>query len=168
MIELIAGGARSGKSRYALDIANKKTGKKIFIATATADDVEMADRIAKHKADRGPEWQLIECPKELSQVVVQYGQGDILLVDCLTLWLSNWLCSGQYSQWNTEKLEFIQAIRNSEADILLVTNEVGLGVVPANRLSREFVDESGWMHQEIASLADKVTLLIFGLQVSLK
>ena len=168
MIELIAGGARSGKSRYALSTANNKCGNKIFVATATADDAEMAARIAKHKAERGPGWKTIECTKKLSQIVGQYGRGDILLVDCLTLWLSNWLCSDQIGQWEVEKSEFLHALKNSEADILLVTNEVGMGVVPTGRLSRDFVDQSGWMHQEIASLADKVTLVMFGLKVSLK
>lgn len=168
MIELIAGGARSGKSRYALATANKKNGRKVFVATAAAGDAEMADRIAKHKAARGPEWQLRECTKELAQVVAQYGPGDILLIDCLTLWLSNWLCADQPDRWNREKFAFIRALKNSEAEILLVTNEVGMGVVPTGRLSRDFVDESGWMHQEIASLADKVTLVMFGLQIALK
>lgn len=168
MIELIAGGARSGKSRYALDTANKKNGRKIFIATATPGDAEMEDRIAKHQAERGPEWQLVEQTKQLAQVVARYGPGDILLIDCLTLWLSNWLCSEQPDRWNTEKSEFIHALKNSEAEILMVTNEVGMGVVPTGRLSRDFVDESGWMHQEIASFSDKVTLVMFGMPVSLK
>ncbi|MGI9319031.1 MAG: bifunctional adenosylcobinamide kinase/adenosylcobinamide-phosphate guanylyltransferase [bacterium] len=168
MIELIAGGARSGKSSYALETAEAKPGNKIYVATATSGDAEMGERIARHKADRAPHWHLLEQPMYLAEVVKRYDSGDVLLIDCLTLWLSNWLCANKSDKWENEKSAFLESLRDSKSDILIVTNEVGLGVVPIGELSRDFVDHSGWLHQEIAVLADKVTLVMFGLQLSLK
>lgn len=168
MIELIAGGARSGKSTYALKTAEAKPGNKIFIATATADDDDMKERIIRHQAERNQDWRLVEQPQYLANVVGQFGSADVLLIDCLTLWLSNWLCSERYDQWEMEKKQFLRALIDTEAEVFLVTNEVGLGVVPANQLSRRFVDQSGWLHQDIAGIADKVTMIMFGLPCCLK
>ncbi|MGB5709074.1 MAG: bifunctional adenosylcobinamide kinase/adenosylcobinamide-phosphate guanylyltransferase [Arenicellales bacterium] len=168
MIELIAGGARSGKSTYALKAAEAKSGNKVFVATATADDDEMKERIIRHQAQRNRDWRLVEQPQYLAKVVEQFGSADVLLIDCLTLWLSNWLCSERYDQWEREKQQFLRALTDTEAEVLLVTNEVGMGVVSANQLSRQFVDQSGWLHQDIAAVADRVTMIMFGLPYCLK
>ena len=170
MIELIGGGARSGKSRYALNRASEFSGQKIFVATATASDPdgEMAERIQRHKSERGPEWKLIEEPLYLSRVIRECDEDGIILIDCLTLYLSNWLCGSEASAWDHEKSAFLQALKKSSNPVLLVTNEVGMGVVPMGELSRRFVDESGWLHQDIAAVADRVTMVTFGLPQSLK
>jgi len=168
MIELIAGGARSGKSRYALTQAAKLNGSHIFIATAGADDKSMQQRIRRHQEERDGRWRLIEEPLMLSQIINGHGDNDILLIDCLTLYLSNWLCSGQLENWPQEKENFLRSLSATKATVFLVTNEVGMGVVPMGQLSRDFVDESGWLHQSIAGVADKVTLVTFGIPSVLK
>ncbi len=173
MIELIAGGARSGKSNYALKIAKEIGGKQsdgayIFIATATAHDQEMAQRIARHQASRSAVWQLIEEPLYLAEALAGYAQNDIIIVDCLTLWLTNWLSSPTADQWDSEIEKFLDRLKQSNATILLITNEVGMGVVPLGRLSRDFVDTSGLMHQAIAEIADRVSLIQFGIASRLK
>ncbi len=165
---LIAGGAGSGKSAYALKAAEAKPGNKMFIATATVDDADMKERIIRHQAERNQDWRLVEQPQYLANVLEQFGSADVLLIDCLTLLLSNWLCSERYDQWEREKKQFLRALNDTEAEVLLVTNEVGMGVVPANQLSRRFVDQSGWLHQDIAAVADKVTMIMFGLPCCLK
>ena len=168
MIELVAGGARSGKSRYALEAAESSSASPIFVATATAGDSAMAERIRRHRAERGDQWRLVEEPLRLSQVVKRFSKADVAVVDCLTLWLSNWLTGENAAGWPAEKTAALSALRESDAHIYLVTNEVGMGVVPMGTMSREFVDESGWLHQEIAALADRVTLMHFGLPLQLK
>lgn len=170
MIELIAGGARSGKSSYALKTAESLPGNKIFVATAkvNGNDLSMTARVARHRAERGPQWSLIEAPSDLAAVVANAGREDVLLIDCLTLWLSNWLCGTQADSWSQIRDQFLEELCGTEATVLLVTNEVGMGIVPMGQLSRDFVDESGWLHQKIAVLADKVTLVTFGIATQLK
>ena len=168
MIELIIGGARSGKSSYALDLA-KSTGKKLhFVATGTALDSGMSERILRHQTERGPEWSLVEEPQNLSALVSGFTRSDAVVVDCLTLWLTNWLCGEHAGDWQDEKLAFIEALEESPAHWVLVSNETGMGVVPMGELSREFVDESGWLHQEIAKVSNSVTLVMFGIPQILK
>lgn len=168
MIELIIGGARSGKSGYALKKAQESQGKKHFIATAEAKDGEMKDRIERHQQERGSDWHLIEEPLSLSTTIQQFSAEDIVLVDCLTLWLSNWLCCDSPELWTDEKLAFINALQISPANWLLVSNEVGMGVTPMGDLSRQFIDECGWLHQNLAQVADRVSLVMFGLPQTLK
>ncbi|MBX2867741.1 MAG: bifunctional adenosylcobinamide kinase/adenosylcobinamide-phosphate guanylyltransferase [Acidiferrobacterales bacterium] len=168
MIELVAGGARSGKSRYALDRASATAGEHIFVATATGGDEGMDQRIARHQAERGNEWNLIEEPICLSAVIKQSSEGQVLLVDCLTLWLTNWLCSEESNDWPIEKKRFLTALKAAKSQIFLVTNEVSLGVVPMGQLSRDFVDEAGWLHQDVASIADRVTMVTFGIPTAIK
>ncbi len=172
MIELIIGGARSGKSRYALENAKQTNANLSFIATAqstaAADDEEMAVRILRHQQERGPEWQLIEEPFMLSALIRRFSERDAVVVDCLTLWLSNWLCQQQLAGWKQEKEAFISGIKNSKARWFLVSNETGLGIVPTSILGRQFVDESGWLHQELANAADQVVMVFFGLPQILK
>lgn len=168
MIELIAGGARSGKSTYALQLAEGCSSSPVFVATATAGDHSMADRIARHQAERGSHWRLVEEPFRLSRVMHQHGKDDVLLVDCLTLWVSNWVCLKQPARWKEEKQKFLDELEKSEATVYLVSNEVGMGVIPVGALNREFVDESGWLHQSVAAMADRVTMMHFGIPHSIK
>ena len=179
MIELIVGGARSGKSGYALTQAeqqikvpqlqlNEREGQLSFIATAEAQDAEMQSRIDRHQQERHSGWQLIEEPCDLSTLISQFSEGDVVLVDCLTLWLTNWLCSKTPELWEDEKKAFLEGLQQSPASWLLVSNEVGMGVTPMGALSRQFVDECGWLHQDLAQMADKVTLVMLGLPQALK
>lgn len=168
MIELIVGGARSGKSGYALSKAQQYKGNQTFVATAEARDDEMQSRIVRHQEERDSSWHLIEEPRELSKLINQFSKGDVVLVDCLTLWLTNWLCSETPEFWGDEKKAFIVALQQSPANWLLVSNEVGMGVTPMGDLSRQFMDECGWLHQELAQIADRVTLVMFGLPQTLK
>lgn len=172
MIELIIGGARSGKSRYALDSAKHCNANLSFIATAqssvAADDAEMAARILRHQQERGPEWQLIEEPFRLSGLIGRFSEKDAVVVDCLTLWLSNWLCRKSLTGWQQEKEAFLSGLRISPAKWFLVSNETGFGMVPTSALGRQFVDESGWLHQELAAIADQVVMVLFGLPQILK
>ena len=168
MIELVAGGARSGKSRYALEAAGNASNSPLFIATATAGDGAMANRIQRHKEERGPHWRLVEEPLNLSGALQALSRTDVAVVDCLTLWISNWLTGESPTGWSAERDAMLEVLIKSEARLFLVTNEVGMGVVPMGRISREFVDESGWLQQQIASLADRVTLMHFGSPSRLK
>ncbi len=168
MIELIAGGARSGKSRYAQDTAESLTPAPLLVATATADDADMAERIRLHQKSRGAHWDLVEEPLHLARIIDSMGAKDVVVVDCLTLWLSNWLCRHDPDGWVEERDAFLAALASTLATLFLVTNEVGMGVVPMGKLSRNFVDQSGWLHQEIARQADRVTIMHFGIPVVIK
>ena len=168
MKELILGGARCGKSRLAERRATDSALPVTYIATGSAGDAEMAARIAHHQAQRPPHWGLIEEPLELAAVLQQNAAaGRCLLVDCLTLWLSNLLHAGEASlqQQVPRLLEILPALPGR---ILLVSNEVGMGIVPAGELSRRFVDEAGRLHQHLAGQCDRVTLVVAGLPYPLK
>lgn len=172
MIELIIGGARSGKSSYALSVAESHAATLHFIATAQPADEEMAARIERHQRQRGARWNLIEEARYLSPLTENFTEHDVLIVDCLTLWLSNWLCSDTPQQWTKEwlkeKRDFQSGLQRSPAHWLLISNEVGMGVIPSNRLGRQFIDESGWLHQELAQIADRVTKVMYGIPQILK
>ncbi len=167
---LVTGGCRSGKSRYALHYANRHFSKKLFMATCEALDEEMAQRIENHKKARGPEWQTIEEPVEIVSKINQHGaDGGVILIDCLTLWLYNLLM-----KWDndlkivdeTEKL--IQTIEENPASFILVSNEVGMGIVPADPLSRRYRDLLGTMNQRIAEALDTVIFMVSGIPLFLK
>ncbi len=179
-LHLVLGGARSGKSRLAENVAQKAEQQGLsvcYIATAQAHDKEMAERITQHQADRPQHWQLLESPLYLSKALEQALQSsDCVLVDCLTLWLSNCLChkeSNFYSQQKIALLEFLNEFKEtkqsiSEKKIIFVSNEVGHGIVPMGELSRQFVDQAGWLHQELAELAEQVDFVMAGLPLTLK
>lgn len=168
MIEFILGGARSGKSRFAEQRAIQLQLPVVYIATAQALDAEMQQRILHHQQQRPKDWQVIEEPINLTKILKQYQQKQqIILVDCLTLWLSNLVCH------HPEKLsymldEFLHEVATHSAHLIFVSNETGLGVVPMGELSRIFVDESGRLHQRLAALADRVIFCIAGLPMPLK
>ena len=174
--ELILGGARSGKSRlaesHALSLFNRSKDlpkKMIYVATAKAYDDEMAERIKHHQQSRDEQWQLIEEPVELAKILKEHDhKGSIILIECLTLWLTNLLCHSEANILNSEKQKFIQQLKSSHADIIMVSNETGMGVVPMGELSRRYVDEAGFLHQELAQLSERVTLVIAGLEQTLK
>lgn len=169
MIHLILGGARSGKSRYAEKLAGAFAEKIIYVATATAGDDEMRQRIQNHQQSRPQTWQLIEEPFNLSQVIKAHDESETtLLVECMTLWLSNWLCTNDWQNWEAEKQAFIDALVESKANIIIVSNEVGSGIVPMGELSRDFVDQAGWLNQALAQYADKSTLVVAGCPIQIK
>ena len=158
---LVGGGARSGKSRFGMELALRLSASPVFIATAQASDEEMADRIKRHQLDRNPAFKLIEEPFDLVAAIRKFD--DVILVDCLTLWLSN----------NLEAKTFdfqavINAANTRKEEIIFVTNEVGEGIVPMHPVSREFRDLSGRMNQEFAAASDAVYFLHFGIASRLK
>lgn len=166
-ILFILGGARSGKSRYAQARAEALDGELLFVATAQAFDAEMADRIARHRADRGPRWATIDAPLELAATIrAKSGEGRLLLVDCLTLWTSNLLLAERDIPAATTEL--IDAIQDAAGPLILVSNEVGLGIVPDNPLARRFRDEAGRVNQRVAAAADEAVLIAAGLPLKLK
>lgn len=161
------GGARSGKSGRALSIAEAARPEQIFIATAEAYDEEMAARIARHILDRGTSWETLEAPLALADVLmIACETGKAVLVDCLTLWLSNIMHAGLNVVDESERL--LQIIRSTTTPIVLVSNEVGMGIVPESSLGRHFRDEQGRLNQRVAEVCDRVEFVAAGLPLTLK
>jgi adenosylcobinamide kinase/adenosylcobinamide-phosphate guanylyltransferase len=165
--ELILGGARSGKSRYALAQAQAHGGPVSWVATAQAWDEEMRLRIAVHRAERPAHWATIEAPLQLAAALARCPD-QFVVVDCLTLWLSNWLCREDEAGWIAERTAFMQEITHKRQRLLLVSNEVGFGIVPENALARRFRDEAGRLHQDIAAIVPAVTLVVAGIPLKVK
>lgn len=163
---LITGGARSGKSRRAETRAHAFPGQPVYIATAEALDTEMEARIARHRARRGTEWIEREVPLDLMPALIATDGGGARLVDCLTLWLSNLMHAER--DWEREITELAAALPRLRSPVVLVTNEVGLGIVPDNALARSFRDAAGIMNQTIAGVADEVEFVVAGLPMKLK
>lgn len=171
MKELILGGARSGKSALALQRALASGKEVTFIATATAGDAEMAARIERHKADRPSQWLLVEESIALAEVLLQHAdEQSCLLVDCLTLWLSNLLGNEDFdeAQFISQRDNLLKILPQLPGHIIFVSNEVGFGITPMGSISRRFVDEAGRLHQQLAGLCDQVTLTVAGLPLALK
>lgn len=170
MLELYLGGARSGKSRLAEQRAQASGLEKVYIATATAEDGEMVERIAHHQDQRQHAgWLSVEEPLALARVLKQYASPSrCILVDCLTLWLSNQLFSKEGEGLAEAKTSLLALLAELPGHIILVSNEVGQGIVPIGEINRRFVDESGRLHQQIAELADRVVLVTAGLEQILK
>jgi adenosylcobinamide kinase/adenosylcobinamide-phosphate guanylyltransferase len=166
----ITGGCRSGKSRYALDYVNRHFSKKLYLATCEVLDQEMAQRVENHKKMRGPEWQTVEEPLEVVEKVRRYGdEAEVVLLDCITLWLSNLLLKWDDDSKVTGEVDrLIETLKKSQASFLIVSNEVGMGIVPADPLSRRFRDLSGTANQRIAEVADTLILMVSGLPIFLK
>ena len=163
---LITGGARSGKSSFAEQRTRQLGGPLVYIATAEAFDSEMKDRIALHQARRGPDWQTVHAPLNLPQVLCDTDGRGPCLVDCLTIWLSNLMFAEQPTASAADQL--VAAIAARSDPVVLVTNEVGSGIVPENALSRRFRDEAGRMNQIIAAAVDEVYVSISGIPVRIK
>jgi adenosylcobinamide kinase / adenosylcobinamide-phosphate guanylyltransferase len=164
---LVLGGARSGKSRYAQSLAEQSGKTCVLIATAEAGDAEMAKRIALHKAERGPAWRTLEAPLALADALVQVAAPEtIVLVDCLTLWLTNLMLAGRDAAAETQRLAAVIPVLGGPA--IFVSNEVGTGIVPENRLAREFRDAQGRLNQRVAAACESVVLVAAGLPLTLK
>jgi adenosylcobinamide kinase / adenosylcobinamide-phosphate guanylyltransferase len=169
-IILVTGGARSGKSSEALRLA-EGFEQKIFIATAVAFDDEMRARISRHQAERGPDWRTLEIPEDLAGAIRGVADSEtVILVDCLTVWLGNLLYRDESTDENSPRCaELLAALRQSPAArVILVTNEVGLSIVPENRLARHFRDVAGRLNQRVAALADRVILVVCGQCLTIK
>ena len=166
-VVLVLGGARSGKSGYAETLGDALAGPHIYIATAQAFDEEMTWRIARHRADRASHWQTVECPLELPEAIVAHDAKDsVILVDCLTLWLSN-LMFGEHEVADARD-RLAGVLPAVKGTLLLVSNEVGQGIVPDNALARRFRDEAGWLNQAMARAADEVWFVTAGIAQRLK
>lgn len=166
-ISLVLGGARSGKSRYAEQIIETAAPGGTYCATATAGDAEMAERIAAHRARRGPFWRTVEEPLSLAAVIAAQAQADRpLLVDCLTLWLSNVMLAGRSVADDITALA--SALRLAAGPVVVVANEVGMGLVPETPLGRRFRDAAGCLNQEMAALAESVVFVAAGLPFVIK
>lgn len=164
---LITGGARSGKSVIAERlVARHAQGAPLYIATAAAGDAEMAERIATHRARRGPEWRTIEAPYDLPAALDQSDGAGPRLVDCLTVWLSNLMLADRDPSEATAAL--IAALGRQQAPVVLVTNEVGAGIVPENALARRYRDAAGEMNQRVAEACDAVWLAVAGQPLKVK
>lgn len=169
MKTLILGGVRSGKSRLAETLADGSGLAVTYVATATAGDVEMQRRIAEHRRRRPAGWKVVEEPIHLARTLRDHaGDGRCLLLDCLTLWLSNLLVQGDDARWRDEREALLQVLPDLPGSLLMVSNETGLGVVPMGELSRRFCDEAGWLHQDLARICDRVVLTVAGLPHILK
>lgn len=165
-IILVTGGARSGKSALAERLIGDLGPAPVYIATAEARDAEMATRIADHQARRGPEWTTLNAPLDLAGALTQSDNGAPRLVDCLTIWLSNLMFAD--NDWQAATTQLIETLAAQQAPVVLVTNEVGGGIVPENQLARRFRDAAGLLNQRVAEAADEVYVSISGLPLQLK
>ncbi|WP_436869297.1 bifunctional adenosylcobinamide kinase/adenosylcobinamide-phosphate guanylyltransferase [Acinetobacter courvalinii] len=169
MLQLILGGARSGKSRLAEQIAKDSGLSVIYMATAQALDEEMQQRIAHHQQQRPAHWHVYEEPIYLADQLLQLDQPDqLILVDCLTLWLTNLLLAEDHALQQQQVQKLFEVLPQLQSQIILVSNETGLGVVPMGEISRRFVDEAGRLHQALGQLAHKVMFCVAGFPMILK
>lgn len=166
-LTLVLGGARSGKSRHAEGLVTAAPSPWVYVATAQAFDEEMTARIAQHRSRRTEGWLTVEAPLDLAGVVAEHGRsGQPILIDCLTLWLSNVMLDGRDVEAASDTLT--DTIAAAPGPIVAVSNEVGLGIVPDNALARRFRDAQGQLNQQIAARADRVVLMAAGLPLILK
>ncbi|MDO8282513.1 MAG: bifunctional adenosylcobinamide kinase/adenosylcobinamide-phosphate guanylyltransferase [Thermodesulfovibrionia bacterium] len=171
-IVFITGGARSGKSSFALREAEKIDGRKAYIATAQALDDEMKERIRKHKDERGAEWDTFEEPFKIPEIISDADtKYSVVVLDCLTLWLSNLICGNMDCSREIDGLiavleDLMKKANNSK--LFIVSNEVGMGIVPENELARRFRDTAGFLNQKVAEIADEVYLVTAGIPIKIK
>jgi len=165
-LTLVLGGARSGNSRFAEDLLTRLPAPWLYIATAQALDDEMQARIAHHRARRPDGWETVEVPLDLAPALDAVAQGRPVLIDCLTLWLSNLLLAGRDVEAETDRLA--ATLARARGPWVVVANEVGLGIVPDNPLARRFRDAAGRLNQRAAAAADRVVLTVAGLPVEVK
>lgn len=166
---LVGGGTRSGKSRYALSLAARLGAQRLFVATGQAKDAEMADRIRKHQLSRGPGFRTLEEPLELAEALTRIADVDVVVIDCLTLWLANLLLEGRTPEAIDDCVRTLSAVlARRQFHAVVVTNEVGLGIVPESSLGRTFRDVAGLAHQQLSQLADEVYFAVLGTMLRLK
>lgn len=168
MKTLVLGGVKSGKSRYAESLAKKRSEQVTYIATATAGDDAMAKRIAMHKADRPSSWNTIETPIYLGDTLDQLHQAEVVVIDCLTLWLTNLFMQEKSTLMELEITRFEEALERFPKPLIMVSNETNMGVMPMGELSRDFCDQAGLLHQRLAKVCDCVELMVAGLPFPLK
>ena len=172
-IRLVLGGARSGKSSYAEKLATETGLPVTYIATAQVYDDEFKVRVQHHKDRRPASWTLVEEPHHLSETLARSASpNQCVIVDCLTLWLAQWICADcnppQKSSWQSERDAFLKRLPNLSGTIILVSNEVGMGIVPLGEINRQFQDEQGRLNQAVANIANKVSFIAAGLPINLK
>ncbi|MFP4258224.1 MAG: bifunctional adenosylcobinamide kinase/adenosylcobinamide-phosphate guanylyltransferase [Desulfovermiculus sp.] len=170
-IALILGGCRSGKSRQALELAEQSgLAIKVFLATCQAHDVEMQDRISRHQQERGAEWITVEEPLHVPDVLQRKnGASTLILLDCLTLWVSNLMMHNADDTWvQAQFVRLDEALQGSSGPVVVVSNEVGLGVVPDNPMARRFRDLVGWLNQQVAARANRVVWMVAGVPLQVK
>ncbi|MGE0239157.1 MAG: bifunctional adenosylcobinamide kinase/adenosylcobinamide-phosphate guanylyltransferase [Parvibaculaceae bacterium] len=166
-LTLVLGGARSGKSRYAEGLARRHVGQPTYVATAEITDAEMDARIARHRAERGGRWRTIEAPLDLTGALRQAGgPRSFTLVECLTVWINNLMYHEKDVAAEVERL--CASLAGAEGHVVVVSNEVGLGIVPDNALARRFRDEAGRANQAVAAICDEVVFIAVGLPMTLK
>ncbi len=167
---LVTGGCRSGKSRFALQWAEACSGQRLFLATARATDKEMAERIRRHRRERGKEWLTVEEPLDVEQALQTHGhQAGVILIDCITIWTSNLLLEMRSDERILQRTEqLVETLGQLPCSAALVTNEVGWGVHPAHPLGRRFRDIAGMVNQSLARSADRVVLLVSGIPITIK
>ena len=169
-VTLVLGGARSGKSRYAQDLASAFP-RVVYLATARREDAEMRTKIARHRRDRPSSWKTIEVSADLDCALREEGpRADLLLIDCLTFYMANIMGrkSGGHNRVRTHIQSLCEAVREAEASVVIVSNEVGSGIVPPYRSGREYRDLLGELNQQIAKVADRVILMVAGLPLTVK
>ena len=165
-LSLVLGGARSGKSAFAEGLATSANRPRAYIATSQAFDVEMEAKIAKHRQDRGPKWQTIEAPLDIAQALGAVQPDSVILIDCLTLWLSNQMHAG--ADIETEISSLLTLLTKSTMPIVCVSNEVGMGLVPDTPLGRRFRDYQGSLNRQVAGKAGLAVFVAAGLPLTLK
>jgi adenosylcobinamide kinase/adenosylcobinamide-phosphate guanylyltransferase len=169
MKTLILGGVRSGKSRLAGRLAVETGRQVVYVATATAGDEEMSRRIEAHRRHRPQDWMVVEEPLAIARVLADVAQpGRCLVVDCLTLWLTNLLIHSNPELLETERAALLEAVPELAGDLILVGNETNMGVIPLGEMSRRYCDEAGLLHQALAARCDRVALTVAGLALVLK
>jgi adenosylcobinamide kinase / adenosylcobinamide-phosphate guanylyltransferase len=166
LLTFVLGGARSGKSRYGESLIMREPPPWTYVATAEALDNEMTQRIAAHRARRSGDWHTLEAPHDLPAALAALPRAAVVLVDCLTLWLSNLLLAGSDIEAETARLD--RVLREMRGRVVLIANEVGFGIVPENALARRFRDLQGALNQRIAARADQVVLVVAGLPLFVK
>ena len=168
-IVLVLGGARSGKSTHAQKLAEQEWQHPLYLAPAETLDQEMVNRVKLHREQRGPKWACVEEPLDLARVILETSPNrDGILLDCATLWLTNVLLKEGEAAVKSRKQELIAALKASPCDVIIVSNEVGMGIVPDSALGRTFRDLQGWLNQDLAAIADSVIFVIAGLQIKIK
>jgi adenosylcobinamide kinase/adenosylcobinamide-phosphate guanylyltransferase len=168
-LTLYLGGAKSGKTRLALAKAETYPAPRLYLATAQSLDAEMAERIKNHQAERGPDWRTLEAPLEPDRALAGLTGGSVVLLDCMTLWLSNLLGENGDSRWALGRVEqLLEAIAAYAGPVIAVSNEVGGGIVPMNALARQFRDLAGSANQMLAARANHVVMAMAGLELKLK
>ena len=169
MLQLILGGARSGKSRLAEKLAGESGFAVTYIATSQPLDGEMNERVRHHRERRPAHWALVEEPLELARVLRESAREDtFVLVDCLTLWMTNLLMLDDPLRLGAERDALLECLAELPGEIVFVSNETGMGVIPLGELTRRYVDEAGWLHQALAERCQRVVLTVAGLPLTLK